>query len=94
MLCPLDHPDRVLWAVERRTAGVVLLVGRHEAVAQHLSVALLVVDEQRRGEVIAASVTLTETGIDLDFHQEPSSMLRRMQEQELRRNEQGNGSLS
>jgi hypothetical protein len=68
MLRLLNQPDRVFWAVERRAVGVVLLVGRHEAIPEHLSVALLVIDEQTRGEVVAASVTLTQTGVDPHFH--------------------------
>jgi hypothetical protein len=69
MLRPRGHPDRVLWAVEHRAAGVVLLAGRHDAVGKHLSVTLLVVAEHAGGEVVAASVTLTETGVDPHFHQ-------------------------
>jgi hypothetical protein len=68
MLRPPNHPDRVLRAVERRAAGVVLLAGRDDAAGQHLSVTLVVVAEQTRGEVVAASMTLAETAVDLHFH--------------------------
>jgi hypothetical protein len=58
----------VLRAVERRAAGVVLLLWRHDAVAEHLPVTLLVLAEQAGGEVGAASVPLAEAGVDLRFH--------------------------
>jgi hypothetical protein len=60
----------VLWAVERHPADVVLLLWRHDAVAQHLPVTLLVLTEQTRGEVGAASVPLAEAGVDLRFRRD------------------------
>jgi hypothetical protein len=66
----LNQLDRMLWAVERRAAGVILLPWRHPAVAQHLPVTLLVLTEQGGGEVGASSIALAEAGVDLHFHQD------------------------
>jgi hypothetical protein len=64
----LEELDRVFWTVESRQASVVLLVRRHRAVAENLPVALVVVSEQAGGEVVAATVSLAELGINLHFH--------------------------
>ena len=57
----------MLGAVERRTAGIVPLLRRHDTVPQHFAVTLFVITEQDRGEVIAAPVPLAERGVDLNF---------------------------
>lgn len=60
----------MLWAVQHRAAGVILLLRRHDTIAQHLPVPLLVITEKVRGEVIAASVPLAQADVDLQFHQD------------------------
>jgi hypothetical protein len=64
----LDELDRVFWTVQDRQACVLLLIRRHGTVAEDLPVALVVISEQAWGEVVAASVSLAELGIDLYFH--------------------------
>src|SRR5260370_40451240 len=55
-------------AVERRPAGVLLLVRWHGAVTQDRPVALVVITEQAGGEVVAAPVPLAPLRIDLYLH--------------------------
>src|SRR5215469_15820889 len=64
----LDELDRVLGAVQNGQAGVALRFLRHDAVAEDLPVALVVIPEQAGGQVIAAAVPLAEPGIDLYLH--------------------------
>jgi hypothetical protein len=64
----LEELDRVFGTVQNRQACVLLLIRRHGAVAEDLPVALVVISEQARGEVVAAAVPLAELGIDLYFH--------------------------
>ena len=58
---PLDELDRLLGTVQHGKAGVVLLARRHGAVAQDLPVALVVLTEQARSKVVAATVPLAVT---------------------------------
>src|SRR5262249_41785760 len=64
----LEQVDRALGAVGCRQARVALLARRHDAVAEHLPVTLVVLTEQVGGAVVAAAVPLTALGADLDFH--------------------------
>ena len=62
------HLDRVLGAVDHGQPRVTFGVRRHGPVAEDLPVSLFVVAEQIRGEVVAATVTLTAFGIYLYLH--------------------------
>jgi hypothetical protein len=64
----LKEFDRVLGAVGRREARVALAGRRNGPVGQDPPVALLVLAEQRGGEVVAAAVTLAAIGADLRSH--------------------------
>jgi hypothetical protein len=64
----LEKLNRVFRTVCDRQASVLLLVPWHDAVLQDLPVALGILPEQTRGEVVAAAVPLTEVGVDLDSH--------------------------
>src|SRR2546421_2629198 len=60
--------DRALGTVGHRQPCLALLVPRHHAVAEDRSVALLVLAEQTRSEIVAAAVPLAAVRIDLHFH--------------------------
>src|SRR5215471_7485289 len=64
----LEQIDRALGAVGCRQARVALFARRHDAVAEHLPVTLVVRAEQAGGAVVAAAVPLAALGADLDFH--------------------------
>jgi mannose/fructose/N-acetylgalactosamine-specific phosphotransferase system component IIC len=55
----------MLGAVQDGEAGGLLLVRPDHAIAEDLTVTLVVIAEQPRGEVIAAAVPLAAFGIDL-----------------------------
>src|SRR5580698_9263397 len=67
----LLYVDRALGAVGRRQAGLLLLARRDGAVAEHRPVALVVVSEQGRREVVTAAVPLAAARDDRDLHGVP-----------------------
>src|SRR5262249_61018662 len=64
----LEQVDRSLGAVGCRQARVALFARRHDAVAEHLPVTLVVRTEQVGGAVVAAAVPLAALGADLNLH--------------------------
>src|SRR5262249_57635146 len=63
----LEQIDRALGAVGCRQARVALFARRHDAVAEHLPVTLVVRTEQVGGTVVAAPVPLAAVAADLDL---------------------------
>ena len=68
MLLYDDYDDRVLRAVGLRLAGVRLLVGWHQSIADLVPVAEVVGLDQRGGQRVAAPVALAPLGVDADPH--------------------------
>src|SRR5215469_8901163 len=66
----LQELDRVLGAVGDSPAGVVLLLWRHDPVAEDLAIALVVVAEKLRSEVVTPAVPLADLGIDVQLHRD------------------------
>jgi hypothetical protein len=64
----LGELDRVLGTVRRRQAGVLLLAGRHNALAEHLPVAFVVVTEKAGRKVVTAAVSLAAAGVNPHPH--------------------------
>src|SRR5262249_61268414 len=64
----LEQIDRALGAVGCRQARIALFARRHDAVAEHLPVTLVVRTEQVGGTVVAAPVPLAAVAADLDLH--------------------------
>lgn len=64
----LEDLDRALGTVGLRQTCLALFARRHGAVAEQPAVALVVLAEQVRDEVIAAAVPLAALGADLHFH--------------------------
>src|SRR5215467_13674212 len=64
----LEDLDRALGTVGLGQACLALFARRHGAVAQEPAVALLVLAEQVRDEVVTAAVPLAALGADLHFH--------------------------
>src|ERR1700728_5491858 len=64
----LQHADRAFRAVGRGQPCFLFLAGRNGPVAEDLPVALVVLTEQVRGQVVAAAMPLAAVGLDLQFH--------------------------
>src|SRR5580700_159932 len=64
----LQHADRAFRAVGRRQPCFLLPAWRNDAVAPDLPIALVVLAEQVRGQVVAAAMPLAAVGVDLQFH--------------------------
>src|SRR5215813_10590782 len=65
---PLKDLDRALGTVGLGQTCLALLARRHGAVAEQPAVALVILAEQLRDEVVAAAVPLAALGADLHFH--------------------------
>src|SRR5262245_40351110 len=65
---PLKDLDRALGTVGLRQTCLALFARRHGAVAEQPAVALVILAEQVRDEVVAAAVPLAALGADLHFH--------------------------
>src|SRR5215831_1385159 len=72
----LEDLDRALGTVGLGQACLALFARRHRAVTQEPAVALLVLAEQVRDEVVAAAVPLAAFGADLHFHRVVPSAVR------------------
>jgi hypothetical protein len=68
MSAALDQADRFLGTIQRREASVVLLAGRHGAVADHPPVAFVVITEKAGGKIAAAAMSLTASSVDPHLH--------------------------
>src|SRR5213592_4535482 len=64
----LKEVDRAFGAVGHGQTCLAFLAWRHDAVAEDLFVALVVVAEQAGDEVITAAVPLAAVGVDVHFH--------------------------